>query len=440
MSNVVQLDTNKPQSEITPFKAAFDFTRHINSQGRLFLSETSSSGKTQVYDHALKQQLSIEAISREYSRWYISQKYSTYIKFNDVKDIIYSQLQTVVREEFDPSTTNEIIIKDGYHCMINKYRKFTPSNPPATALTLWHEFTERLFPVEVERDTVLNWLAHIIQHPEIRPSWSLLLSSDTGTGKGYLFHNILTPILANQTALCDSYESFMGKFSSALNGTLLVLLDDPKSNSDSTMTRLKSKLTEPNQTVDEKYKAPRIQPVYSRVILASNEKRPLKLDENERRWFVPTYLKHKVDREETTGFISELDEWVNNNGLEAIYNFLLQRNLNNFDPYSCPRTSLLKEMTQQSESCLKGYCREFIINRSMFKLPILKEWLADTHKTSGSDDVLSKYLSELNFIKRSMWNPDKGNRSTWWVISTIGTNKQAQALMEDEKKAAHPFC
>lgn len=423
----------------SPLEVARTFSIYINKQNRFFLNEVSNSGKTLAYDLKLKQPLSLDSIGREYIRWYLAQGYSSLTKWRDVSEVVLSQMRCVIGEEFNPATTAPVVFKGASNVVINTYKKWIPIKPPATDLKPWFEFISRMFPNEFERDTSIDWLAHAVQKPEVRPTWSLLLTSDTGTGKGYLFHNILSPIFNNQTYLCDSYEAFMGKFSAALNGTLLVLLDDPKSHSDSTMTRLKSKLTEPNQTIDEKYKAPRIQPVYSRVILASNEKRPLKLDENERRWFIPAYIQHKISRQETSDFISCFDEWVNNGGLEAIYLFLTERELTNFDPFSCRETNLLSEMKEQSESCLKGYIRSFIETRSVFKIRELKNYLKQEFDLAAADDLLSRYLAELNVVKRQMWSCDKASRSTWWAKSSILSNKEAQEFYFKENLGVNPI-
>ncbi|PMY01952.1 hypothetical protein C1X54_35475, partial [Pseudomonas sp. GW460-13] len=94
----------------------------------------------------------------------------------------------------------------------NTYRQFEPITERADVHPDFLEFLERLFPDAAERHTAIQWLAHAFQKPEERPSWHLLLISESGTGKGYLFNEILAPLLLH-TSIAPSFSKVTAQFS-----------------------------------------------------------------------------------------------------------------------------------------------------------------------------------------------------------------------------------
>ncbi|MCS5881682.1 hypothetical protein LNP17_25860 [Klebsiella variicola subsp. variicola] len=110
---------------------------------------------------------------------------------------------------------------------LNTFRRWHSDKTPAADLTLWLEYLARLFPDQADRDTVSAYMAHMFQHPEQRPSWHIVIPSDTGTGKGFLFNQILSPLLMHQTTLYSNYGTLTGVHNDAMARTILILFDDP---------------------------------------------------------------------------------------------------------------------------------------------------------------------------------------------------------------------
>jgi hypothetical protein len=65
--------------------------------------------------------------------------------------------------------------------------------------------------------------------------------------------------------------------------------------------QLKSLLTE-RQQIEEKQEQARMVSTYTRFILASNERRPIRFSSNERerRWFAVKFMEHRHNPEDTT--------------------------------------------------------------------------------------------------------------------------------------------
>jgi hypothetical protein len=169
------------------------------------------------------------------------------------------------------------------------------------------------------------------------------------------------------------------------------MLDDPKAKSECTMTKIKSKLSETYISVERKYEAAAMQKVFTRVVLASNEKRPLKLDINERRWFAPIYMQHLISPEETQSFIAKLAEWLNDGGLDAVHNWLMTYNLENFNHKSIYQTQTLKVMIKNSTPVIVDELKDWLETNIVFTWSELQEIFG------APNNLLRKYLVELDY-------------------------------------------
>lgn len=335
------------------------------------------------------------------------------LKYDDWGNYAKACLPCIIGKTFEPNKPKlSPLDEDPTIFYLNTYKSHKSTTDNAIPDALWFEFLERLFPVESERVMVINWLAHIFQYPEKRPSWHLLITSAQGTGKGFLFKDVLTPLLEHQTSLCADYSSFMNQFSTALNGTLLCLLDDPKTHSDSTQTKLKSKLSEECQLIEEKYEQAGMKNVFTRIILSSNEIRPLMLDDGERRWYAPQKIEHKIDREESQQFITKVSKYLETGGLDVVYNWFMVQDLSDFNHKYCPTTDKLRQMIENSIPMLQLEIEEWLEDHKTFHWEDLK--VKFPHE---NDNLLKKYLTELNYQRR---RPTiEGKKITYWCADTV---------------------
>jgi hypothetical protein len=192
------------------------------------------------------------------------------LKFDDYESYILESMDDIVGFTFHPENAKLINTSIKGLFNFNTYKSYQPKSESIESdISIWIEFLKRLFPDDEERNVVCQYLAHMIQKPAERPSWHLLLTSDTGTGKGYLFSKILLPLLMGQVYQASSYSEITRTHSVAFDGTMLLMLDDPKSMQESTMTQIKSKLSEAHVSIERKYEQARIQRIFTRVILAS---------------------------------------------------------------------------------------------------------------------------------------------------------------------------
>ncbi|HGT8271143.1 TPA: primase-helicase family protein [Escherichia coli] len=139
--------------------------------------------------------------------------------------------------------------------------------------------------------TVVNWIAHMIQHPEVLPHWGILHYTNGTQGVGRTtFCDILKHLLGRHCASGVNIHALLeGQFNSELAGAVLATCDEVREGDNSqyrTANRLKAMITEPVRSVNVKYGAKYEEWNACRWFVCSNHDNPLPIDEHDRRWFV----------------------------------------------------------------------------------------------------------------------------------------------------------
>lgn len=343
----------------------------------------------------------------------------------NVVGYVLSSLPVVLGTCFKPTNSISKFVTESGCTTVNTYRKYVPTTDSKDVSPLFLEYLERLFPLLSDRNTCVSWLAHIFQKPWERPSWHLLLTSDVGTGKGFLVNNILQPLLLH-TSVVSSYEKVTGKFSSVLEDNLVVLLDDPKSKSDDTMTRLKSSLSEERCYVEHKGLSGKMVRTYTRFINASNEERPLKLEANERRWYAPARMIHKHDKRETQVFIKNLVDWLDESGsLCKVFNWFMSFPIEHFNPKHVEQSEALLTMIDLSRNALDGFFDGWIAQHEVFEYKTLKEAVLEAGYDRQSDAYLKHVFTSSGYLSGRF----KKNALTLWYKSSK-TKEEALEIYE----------
>lgn len=323
----------------------------------------------------------------------------------DIQEYIKRSLPWITEKVFQPNKPELIEFWDSYHH--NTYKEYKPKKSTPSDISLFLEFLERLFPVKEERNHIIQYFAHMLQKPEERPPYALLLTSESRTGKGFLYHKILTHLVCHQCQQNDNYNAFHGKHSNSLVNTMLVMLDDPKSDHPSTMTKLKSRISEPRITYEAKGEEAKTVEAFARIILASNERRPLDLDESDiNRWFAPQFIKHKESPEETAKFIKQLEQSL---CLDSIYNYFMSVSIDDFDCRLPPETETRNEMLIGSKDASgRSDIEDYINENKVFHWDDLKKHL----ELNISDKAIKDILLDLEFHSRKI--SVKPSRKVLW--------------------------
>jgi hypothetical protein len=154
----------------------------------------------------------------------------------------------------------------------------------------WLEFLAHLFPVEDERLHAQDWLATLIAKPQQRAGHGLLLINPTegAAGKGTLVW-LLTPLLGAHNVANPSADTIVdSQFNDWIAyKTLVSCAEVYQGHSWRAANKMKALVTDEICHVNIKHVSASDVPNFAWFILASNNPQALRIDQRDRRWYVP---------------------------------------------------------------------------------------------------------------------------------------------------------
>ena len=405
-----------------------DYTANFKTRGFCKIDD-SVSNQTRLFNRFTGETFFASFLQSDFDRWCDANgKKATY----PGSSYIMRTLVHVVGHKFDPlGGVYSTDLQSGLR-YVNICKKYLPASTLAEVSPLWLEFWDRLIADPVQRHQALQWIAHIFQKPWERPSYHLMWPSEPGTGKGYLLECVLQPLLLH-TEIAASYDKVMNRFSTMLETCLLGLLDDCKTSSDATQTKLKSILSEERQHVERKQLQGKMVRSYTRFILASNEARPLYLDPDERRWLVFDRLVHRVDGDDTQAFIARLDGWVKSEGaLDAIFNWFMTYDLTGFNHKRAPESKALKAMVALSTNPHEDFAAGFVMDNLVFTLADLQEAFVADGLPKAKPAHVPHIMRKLGYRKAQI--QFDGKRPTYYFPMSVEPD-QVQGFCKGSAKA-----
>ena len=118
--------------------------------------------------------------------------------------------------------------------------------------------------------------------------------------------------------------------------------------------KLKSIVTETSGSINRKYGKKEFRQIFCNVIAFSNHTDALKIDENDRRWWV---IKTKVSPKEPK-YYSELFQWLETDGPAEFLQYLKNMDLSDFDyaappPVTKAKIEMIEESRSEVETCIR---------------------------------------------------------------------------------------
>ncbi|SIO49708.1 hypothetical protein SAMN05443247_06525 [Bradyrhizobium erythrophlei] len=180
---------------------------------------------------------------------------------------------------------------DGATTAFNTWRGIAPMAAPPDWESRAKDFfdhVEYLVPIPEERQRFLQWLAHIIQRPEVLPHTSyLMITRTTGIGRN-LMASIIVRVLRGHVAAGISLPDLLdGGFNGRLSKKLLAVVDETREGSSERKhergQRVKSIITEEYRQINPKYGMQSIEKNCCRWLSFSNHEDALPFDNDDRR-------------------------------------------------------------------------------------------------------------------------------------------------------------
>jgi len=213
---------------------------------------------------------------------------------------------------------------------------------------------------------VLNWIAHLVQRPAERIDHALLITSEAkGIGKS-TFGNIVRRLVGEKNARIAHSKDLKSQFDGWLAGTLYVQVDEVyESGNWELANKLKSLITEPVVSVNLKYGPQMEIKNYARLIMFSNHTAPLNLEDGDRRYFVF----NSQAQPRSDDYYDQLHrEIMTTRGMNAIYSYLMCRDLTQFNPHRRPpMTKAKQEIVEVSGNPLSEYIAQATASGHLYR-------------------------------------------------------------------------
>ena len=171
--------------------------------------------------------------------------------------------------------------------------------------------------------------------------------------------------------------------------------------------------------MEAKYQQPYVANKYFNIVASSNVYDPIKIEQNDRRYFVPVYSKHLHNPDKTKAFFSDLTTWLEEEGgLQVMANYLHSLSIENFNFRFPPHTQAKDEIMEVSTSSEdKVTTASMEINMSykdcVFSLhSVMSEW-----QMKQSD--ARQALKGSGFIKVKRRWTEGSDPTNMWVHKTL---------------------
>lgn len=216
---------------------------------------------------------------------------------------------------------------------------------PATAsdadIQPWLDHLAYLFPDVSERDTLIDWLAYTVQHRGGKIRWAPIIIGDQGVGKDVLIKPLVWYLAHNYTELAPN--RLFGQFNSYLERELIVVQELSRFDKIESYEKLKALIagTAGDTTmIERKYEAPYSIPNVTNFLFFSNHDDALKIDSDDRRFYV---IKTTAKPKDPTYYAGLIDDFYRKQGgWRAVVRWLKDRNLSQFKTHQCPQATTVK--------------------------------------------------------------------------------------------------
>lgn len=146
-------------------------------------------------------------------------------------------------------------------------------------------------------DHFMNWLACVVQYlTKTGTAW--VWQGTQGTGKGVLFHSIITPLMGEPNVVAKRFEEIESEFTGFMENKFIAFIDEieaGKSLYHSKITaKLKNLIVEPHISIRKMYHPAYMAPNYASMIFASNKNAPVEVPPDDRRFNVGPYQKQPI--------------------------------------------------------------------------------------------------------------------------------------------------
>jgi hypothetical protein len=335
-----------------------------------------------------------------------------------------------------------------YGDIYNTWRP-SPIQPKEGDTSLWDAHLKWLIPNEADRNRLLNWLAWVYQHQDLKPNHALLLVGETfGTGKSFVAR-VMEFLLGLDNVQRPKNSSLSGEFNawavSCKLGIIEELMQIGRREVEGTLRDL---ITEPRIEVNIKGISAFVIDSYMALMAVSNHPDALPLKPGDRRWLViESPVTDEQKREKiAAGYFAKLMPIVEKDNpdraaLAAIAYQLKNRPLGKYDARGeAPMTTAKATMIDLGRSPLTSWLNDERDNDPFSRrlvsirddiVPMIPHHIMREQSSRSAEITIAKFLKhDLQGV--SLGNVRIGNRvMKLWALNgakLTGEGQRVQAI------------
>jgi putative DNA primase/helicase len=249
---------------------------------------------------------------------------------------------------------------------------------------------------------LIQWLAHMVQKPDEKPSVAVLMKSEQGTGKG-LFTRPLLEIFGQYGAHVNGHQNLTQRFNSTVANKILIFGDEVDLKDKRVADKLKGLISERVIQLERKGIEPESMPNYSRFIFASNHTQVISAGLKERRYLVlEPVLKDKP-------YYDAIGSWIKKGGSKYLYYYLQSIDISGFNPNKAPITNAL-------------------IDEKMCNLPLVMEYIHGEIRKDAPFDGQARVFTKGLILTYANWLEDNNKQTQTDASMRSQLGKSMKAL------------
>ena len=193
---------------------------------------------------------------------------------------------------------------------------------------LWQEYLDRLMPkehlcwwrdkegelIEVpQQDFFEAWFAQRVCEPDKQNDVCVVLRGNFGTGKGFWLDTIARELVGMANYQPVTTKAWKGDFNGDLFDSVIIHLEETNDTRANTADMLKMLVTQDRHRANVKNLPQKFVKRHFAIAISSNHYNPIRIEEHDRRYFVPAWSDHKegaAGKTETQSFFARFSDWL----------------------------------------------------------------------------------------------------------------------------------
>ncbi|MCK1570332.1 bifunctional DNA primase/polymerase [Bradyrhizobium sp. 174] len=260
-----------------------------------------------------------------------------------------------------------------------------------------------MFPDLASRGYVLDYMAQLIQHPEVKIHFALLIQSAQGIGKGALAM-VLRKIIGKRNCVEPSNDEVTKNWTGWQESAQLAIINELMAGGSAVvLNRLKAPITEDTLRIEKKFGNTFSIPNHMNIFGMTNFKDALPVTKDDRRWLI---LFSTVEAKPADYYASLFANISDDDKVAAVMHYLMNRFIELDPKGKAPSTAAKREMEQRAKSDeLIKLSDMFDERRAPFHFDLVRvaDIVARIEETPGgrrgANNIALRFLDQVKALK-----------------------------------------